>query len=118
MNMRLLARRAEYARGAASGADVLRFFARRNSGISGALESRRHAQLFWALSCGGHLQGELQRVRSMEIQGSGRAAPLGNLLSIKHLNYFKTLRFVLCSKRDSRYGIAKRERNGVLKLQG
>lgn len=91
MNMRLLARRAEYARGAASGADVLRFFARRNSGISGALESRRHAQLFWALSCEDHLQGELQRVRSMEIQGSGRIAPpLDNLLSIKHLNYFKT----------------------------
>ena len=63
MNMRLLARRAEYARGAASGADVLRFFARRNSG---ALESRRHAQFFWALLCGDHLQGELQRARPME----------------------------------------------------
>lgn len=66
MNMRLLARRAEYARGAASGADGSALFARRNSGISGALESRRHAQFFWALLCGDHLQGELQRARPME----------------------------------------------------
>ena len=90
MNMRLLARRAEYARGAASGADVLRFFcAPKQRDFRGARKPQACATLLGIIM----RRSFARRIAAGQAygkQGSGRAAPLGNLLSIKHLNYFKT----------------------------
>ena len=119
MNMRLLARRAEYARGPLLARIFCAFLRAETAGFPGRSKAagmrnsfgHYHAETICKTNCSG---SGLWKYREVE----ATAPPLDNLLSIKYLNYFKTLRFVLCSKRDSRYDIAKRERNGVLKLQG